>query len=148
MQTLGEILVIFDLARVRSLGRAAQRSASHPRRRIGRGGCVLSAGAPRPRGQRCECASLLSSSLCVHWLGDWVADKAMPVSWAAWWWVARLPVYLPTYLVQPASIDLFNPTVRGPSIRSCVLSIWGRGVEVACCRVHRWGEKKETQDDT
>lgn len=38
MQTLGEILVIFDLARVRSLGRAAQRSASHPRRRIGRGG--------------------------------------------------------------------------------------------------------------
>lgn len=29
MQTLGKILVIFDLARVRSLGRAAQRSAAH-----------------------------------------------------------------------------------------------------------------------
>lgn len=67
MQTLGKILVIFDLARVRSLGRAAQRSAAH--RILGvalAGGLCSFCGRAPPREQRCECASLLSSSLCVH----------------------------------------------------------------------------------
>lgn len=148
MQTLGEILVIFDLARVCSLGRAAQRSASHPRRRIGRGGCVLSAGAPLPEGKGVNVRLYyLVLCVCTDWVTEWLTRPCLSRELRGGELpAAYLSTYLPTYLVQPASIDLFNPTVRGPSIRSCVLSIWGGGGGLLPCSP--LGEKKETQDDT
>lgn len=143
--------MIFDLARVRSLGRAAQRSASHPRRRIGRGGgggCVLSAGAPLPEGKSVNVRLYyLVLCVCTDWVTEWLTRPCLSRELRGGELpAAYLSTYLPTYLVQPASIDLFNPTVRGPSIRSCVLSIWGGGGGLLPCSP--LGEKKETQDDT